>query len=60
MEEIREGQQQQWSFKHVPSEIGAMESEEVGNTYRSKYRPDACEIGAMESEEVWNTYRSPP
>lgn len=30
VEEIREGQQQQWSFKHVPSEIGAMESEEVG------------------------------
>jgi len=30
VEEIREGQQQQWTFKHVPSEIGAMESEEVG------------------------------
>ena len=26
----REGEQQQWTFKHVPSEIGAMESEEVG------------------------------
>ena len=22
IEEIREGQQQQWTFKHVPSEIG--------------------------------------
>jgi len=30
VEEIREGQQQQWTFKHVPSEIGAAESEEVG------------------------------
>ena len=30
VEEIREGEQQQWTFKHVPSEIGAMESEEVG------------------------------
>jgi len=30
VEEIREGSQQQWTFKHVPSEIGAMESEEVG------------------------------
>lgn len=30
VEEIREGQQQQWSFQHVPSEIGASESEEVG------------------------------
>jgi len=30
IEEIREGQQQQWTFQHVPSEIGAMESEEVG------------------------------
>ena len=30
VEEIREGQQQSWTFKHVPSEIGAMESEEVG------------------------------
>lgn len=30
VEEIREGQQLQWTFKHVPSEIGAMESEEVG------------------------------
>ena len=30
VEEIREGQQQTWTFKHVPSEIGAMESEEVG------------------------------
>ena len=30
IEEIREGEQQQWSFKHVPSSIGALESEEVG------------------------------
>ena len=30
VEEIREGEQQQWTFKHVPSEIGALESEEVG------------------------------
>jgi 26S proteasome regulatory subunit N8 len=30
VEEIREGQQQSWTFKHVMSEIGAMESEEVG------------------------------
>ena len=30
IEEIREGQQQQWTFQHVPSEIGATESEEVG------------------------------
>lgn len=30
VEEICEGQQQQWTFKHVPSEIGALESEEVG------------------------------
>jgi len=30
VEEIREGQQQSWTFKHVASEIGAMESEEVG------------------------------
>ena len=30
VEEIREGQQQQWTFQHVPSEIGASESEEVG------------------------------
>jgi len=30
VEEIREGQQLQWTFKHVPSEIGASESEEVG------------------------------
>jgi 26S proteasome regulatory subunit N8 len=30
VEEIKEGQQQQWTFRHVPSEIGAMESEEVG------------------------------
>jgi len=30
VEEIREGEQQTWNFKHVPSEIGAMESEEVG------------------------------
>merc|ERR1719263_972887 len=30
VEEIREGEQQSWTFKHVPSEIGAMESEEVG------------------------------
>ena len=30
VEEIREGEQQMWNFKHVPSEIGAMESEEVG------------------------------
>lgn len=30
VEEIREGQQQAWTFKHVPSEIGALESEEVG------------------------------
>lgn len=29
-EEIREGAQTEWSLKHVPSEIGAMESEEVG------------------------------
>ena len=30
VEEILEGQQQQWTFKHVPCEIGASESEEVG------------------------------
>jgi len=30
VEEILEGKQQQWTFKHVPSEIGAMEAEEVG------------------------------
>jgi len=30
VEEILEGKQQQWSFKHVPSEIGALEAEEVG------------------------------
>merc|ERR1719487_279528 len=30
VEEIREGQQLQWTFKHVPSEIGALEDEEVG------------------------------
>ena len=30
VEEIREGQQQSWTFKHVPSSIGALESEEVG------------------------------
>jgi len=30
VEEIREGQQQAWTFKHVASEIGALESEEVG------------------------------
>ena len=30
IEEICEGAQQQWSFKHVPSQIGALESEEVG------------------------------
>jgi len=30
VEEIREGQQQQWTFKHIASEIGALESEEVG------------------------------
>merc|ERR1711871_1455435 len=30
VEDIREGQQQQKTFEHVPSEIGAMESEEVG------------------------------
>lgn len=30
VEEIQEGKQQQWTFKHVPSEIGAMEAEEVG------------------------------
>ena len=29
VEEVIEGQQLQWTFKHVPSEIGAMESEEV-------------------------------
>ena len=30
VEEIIEGQQLQWTFKHVPSEIGATEAEEVG------------------------------
>jgi len=30
VEEIREGQQQSWTFKHVQSEIGASEPEEVG------------------------------
>jgi len=30
VEEILEGKQQQWTFKHVPSEIGALEAEEVG------------------------------
>jgi len=30
VEEIREGKQLQWTFKHVTSEIGAMEAEEVG------------------------------
>ena len=30
MQEILERKQQQWSFKHVPSEIGAREAEEVG------------------------------
>jgi len=30
VEEIREGQQLQWTFTNVPSEIGASESEEVG------------------------------
>jgi len=30
VEEIREGKQLQWTFKHVTSEIGATESEEVG------------------------------
>jgi 26S proteasome regulatory subunit N8 len=30
VEEIREGAQQTWTFKHVPSEISASESEEVG------------------------------
>jgi len=30
VEEIMEGQQQQWAFKHVPSDIQALESEEVG------------------------------
>ena len=29
-QEIREGKQLQWTFKHVASEIGAMEAEEVG------------------------------
>ena len=36
VEEIREGEQQQWTFKHVPSEIGAMESEEVGEHAHSR------------------------
>ena len=30
VEEILDGKQQQWTFKHVPSEIGALEAEEVG------------------------------
>ena len=30
VEEILEGKKQQWTFKHVPSEIGALEAEEVG------------------------------
>merc|ERR1719440_992846 len=30
VEEILEGQQLQWTFKHMPSDIGASESEEVG------------------------------
>jgi 26S proteasome regulatory subunit N8 len=30
VEEIIEGQQLQWTFKHVPSDIGATEAEEVG------------------------------
>jgi len=30
VEEVIEGQQLQWTFKHVPSEIGATEAEEVG------------------------------
>jgi len=30
VEEILEGKQQQWTFQHVPCEIGATESEEVG------------------------------
>ena len=30
VEEILEGKQQHWTFKHVPSEIGALEAEEVG------------------------------
>ena len=30
VEQIIEGQQQSWTFEHVPSEIGASESEEVG------------------------------
>ena len=30
VEEIIEGQQLQWTFKHFPSEIGATEAEEVG------------------------------
>jgi len=30
VEELREGQQLAWAFKHVPSEIEATESEEVG------------------------------
>jgi len=29
-QEIGEGKKQQWTFKHVPSEIGALEAEEVG------------------------------
>ena len=30
VEEVIEGQQLQWTFKHFPSEIGATEAEEVG------------------------------
>ena len=30
VEEIREGKQQAWTFKHIASEISATESEEVG------------------------------
>ena len=35
VEEVIEGQQLQWTFKHFPSEIGATEAEEVGVELRN-------------------------